>query len=119
MHLQNQPHRDARSHGQVLWWPGDGAVERDAEERGSAQAQGKQFHRCHIHVMFKTFLCKLRSYQLSVFSSFPDLLVVYGSGRVLSFSIQSWPFFQLNHYFCVYATGALLQSAFKMLLKVV
>lgn len=41
MRLQNQPHRDARSHGQVLWWSGAGAVEWDAEECGSAQTQGE------------------------------------------------------------------------------
>lgn len=38
---QDQPHRDEGPHGQMLRRPGDGAVERDAEERSAAQTQGE------------------------------------------------------------------------------
>lgn len=48
VHFQNKPHRDARSHGQVLWWPVDGAVERDTEEHCSTQTSSKQPHHCLV-----------------------------------------------------------------------
>lgn len=39
--LQDQPHWDEGSHGQVLWRPGAGAVEWDPEEHRSTQTQGE------------------------------------------------------------------------------